>query len=117
VASVSVNFLRPPPGRRTGRGDTAARIFTQFGETAIDRAARDPGHARHHRNATPAGRARLGRHKTAAAPLVQHWIERLVAQLDGRLVNHATSLVQSSTAPESLPQQNHTAIRLFINGP
>ncbi len=44
-------------------------------------------------HAAASGRARLGRRKTTPAALVQHRIERLVAQLDGRLVNHAPSLV------------------------
>src|SRR4051812_858394 len=57
--------------------------------------------------ATPTGRARLRRCKTPPAPLVQNGIERLVAQLDGGLVNHAPNLVRTSAAPESPGAKSH----------
>jgi hypothetical protein len=65
-----------------------------------DMVLRAPGNAQDNRHAA-SHRARLSRRKSTAAPLVQNRIERLVAQLDGGLVNHPPSLVRATTASES----------------
>ena len=101
------------PPRRPVAGGVAA----QFGQTATDGAAGDTGDARHQGHAAASSRTRLSRPKTTTAPLIQKRIERSVTQFNGSIVNHTRSLKRSSAAPESLTNQNHAEIQLFINRP
>jgi len=54
--------------------------IAQLGQASPDRAARNAGDARHRTDAAGSGRLRLGRRKAPPAPLIEHRLERLVAQ-------------------------------------
>ena len=102
-----------PPGAPPRR----LRLAAQFRQAATDRAARNAGDPRDRRDPATPSRQRLRRRKPTPPALVQHRIERLKAQLDGRLVNHAPSLRTLLIRAGIPPTENHTTIQLFINRP
>ena len=64
----------------------------QIGQASSNRAARNPGDARHRAHSAVPGRLRLGRRQTPSALLVKHRFQRLVAQPNRRFIDHAAAL-------------------------
>jgi hypothetical protein len=69
-----------------------SRAVAQFRQASANRAASQAGDPRHHRHTPAACRQCLRRREPPTAALVQHRIERLVAQSHRRLVTHPTIL-------------------------
>jgi hypothetical protein len=61
-------------------------------ESAVDRAARYPRDPRDRRDPATPGSQRFGGRKPTAPALIQHRVERCIAQFDRRNVNHPAIL-------------------------
>src|ERR1700722_10620514 len=75
------------------------RARTQVCQAAINRTARNPRRPRYRNDAAMSGRTRLTGREQPPLSLVQNWLKRLEASLDGGGVNHAVRI--SAPAAES----------------
>src|ERR1700733_669950 len=72
------------------------RARTQVCQAAINRTARNPRRPRYRNDAAMSGRTRLTGREQPPLSLVQNWLKRLEASLDGGGVNHSIRISTSA---------------------
>jgi hypothetical protein len=89
---IARHKLLAPAARTAHPASRHSRAAAQFRHAATDRAARHAGDPPHQAHPAAPRRQCLGGCEPTTPALVQHWIERLVAKSDRRLVTHLAIL-------------------------
>jgi hypothetical protein len=90
--------------KRAGmRKAKVARRGTQVCEAAINRAARNPRRPRYRNDPAMSGRTRLTGRKQPPFSLVQNWLKRFEASLDGGDVSHSVRISAPAAKSRQFP--------------